>query len=149
MISEQQHVVAALAQRRQIDLDHGKTVVKVESEFPGLAFGLQVAVGSRNYAHVEWQILQPADAPERAFFEHAQELRLQADLELADLVQKDRSAFGLLEQSLLATFRVGECAFLIAEEFALDQRPRDRRAVDGDERLIGPARSVMNRLGDE
>src|SRR5215510_8985802 len=139
MPGEQQHVIAALAQRRQIDLDDGEAVVKVEPESPSLAFGLQVAVGGGDYAHVERQILQSADSPERAFFEHAQQLRLQADLEFADLVQKDRSALGLLEQPFLAPLRVGESAFLIAEEFALNQRRRDRRAVDGSEWPVGAA----------
>ena len=44
---------------------------------------------------------------------------------------------------------VGEGAFLVAEQLALEQRFRDGRAVDGDERLGLPEALVVQRLGDQ
>ena len=45
--------------------------------------------------------------------------------------------------------RVGEGALLVAEEFALQQRLRDGRAVDGQERLGLAQALIMHRLGDQ
>ena len=44
---------------------------------------------------------------------------------------------------------VGEGPFLVAEQLAFEQRLGDRRAVDGDERLIAAAAEVVDRLADD
>ena len=44
---------------------------------------------------------------------------------------------------------VGERALLVAEQFAFQQRFGERRAVDGDERLIAAAAEVVDRAGDD
>ena len=62
---------------------------------------------------------------------------------VADLVEEDRAAVGHLEQAPLARARAGEGAALVAEQLALDQLGRDRRAVDLDERLV--ARAALSR----
>ena len=146
LLGQQNHIIAALAQRRNVYLDDRQPVIKIEAESRGLAFGLQIAVRRRDDSHVERYVFQPADPPERAFFKHSQQLRLQAQFKLADLVQKERAAFGLLEQTFLASLRIGESAFLIAEQLAFDQVRGDCGAVDRDERSIGATRAVVNGL---
>src|SRR2546422_5540968 len=50
----------------------------------------------------------------------------------------------LFRSPLLALMRPGERTLLVAEQLRLDQRVRDRAAVDGDERLVAagdPSRS--------
>ena len=53
---------------------------------------------------------------------------------LADLVEKQRPAFGLLKSSGAAMSSTGECSLLMAEQLAFDQFARDGRHVDGNER---------------
>src|SRR5581483_3845766 len=43
----------------------------------------------------------------------------------------------------------GECAFLVAEEFAFDEGGDERTAIDGDEGTIGEASAEMHSAGDE
>src|SRR5207244_156110 len=57
----------------------------------------------------------------------------------AHLVEQNGPAMGELELAELPRGGAGERAPLVAEELALEQLARQRRAVDGDERL-GPAR---------
>ena len=58
---------------------------------------LEVLVRRRDHAHVRLDRLVPADAIEVAVRQHAQEPRLQLLRHVADLVEKERAAFGLLE----------------------------------------------------
>src|SRR5262245_5192715 len=149
VFSQQQNVVSALAQGRQVNLNHRKAVVKIKSKPPRIALGFQVTIGSCDNTHVERQILQSAYAAKRPLFQDPKQFCLQPQLKLAYLVQEERAALRLLEQAFFAPLRVVESAFLVSEQFALDQGRRDRRAIDGDEWLIGARRSVMDRFGDE
>jgi hypothetical protein len=94
-------------------------------------------------------IFQSSDAAKRSFLQYPKQFRLQPQLELADLIKEERAALRPLEQSFFTSLRVGERAFFMPEQFALDQGGRNRRAIDRDERLIGARRTVMNSFGDE
>src|SRR4051812_37861754 len=62
---------------------------------------------------------------------------------MVDFIEKERSIAGQLEQPLLASVCAAERAFFVTEQLGLEQRFRDRRAVDRDERFIrGCARVV-------
>ena len=65
-----------------------------------------------------------------ALLERAQELGLQRERHLADLVEEERAAVGLLEEARRALLGVGERAAHVAEQLALEQRLGHRRAVD-------------------
>src|SRR6185312_16024840 len=92
--------------------------------------------------------LLPADALEPALLEHAQELGLKAERQLADLVEEQRAAVGHLEPAGLLFGRAGERALLVTEQLALDQRLGQRGAVDGDARALRAARGAMDRARD-
>ena len=77
--------------------------------------------------------LRDCDAPdalECAFLQHAQQLGLHVGRQIADFVEKERAAVGQLETALAHRDRAREGAALVAEELGLDQRRRERRAVD-------------------
>jgi len=82
-----------------------------------------------------------ADAVVVAIREHAQQPRLQLGGHVADFVEKEGAALGLLETTLSLRRRAGEGAALVAEEFGFEQVAGNRRGVDGDEGLVG-ARTV-------
>ena len=91
----------------------------------------------------------PPDALELALLQHAQELDLRGQVDVADLVEEQRAALGQLEAALLPLLRAGERALLVAEELGFDQALRQRGAADLDERLLGPQRVVVNGVRDE
>ena len=149
VLSKLNHVVTAVSQRRNIDLNHGQPVVKVEPEAARLALCPQVPIRGRDDPCVERNVLQSTDSAECSFFKHAQKFCLQAELQLADLVQQEGAALGLFEHSFFAGLGVGEGALLVPKQFAFDQGARNCGAVDRDEWPIGTIRLVMDRFGHQ
>ena len=90
-----------------------------------------------------------AEPLELALLQHAQQLHLGGELDVADLVEKQRAAFGELEAPLLARVGAGERPLLVAEELRLDQRVRQRAAADLDERLLRARRVVVDGVRDQ
>ena len=75
-----------------------------------------------------------ADTVEGAVFEEAQQLRLELQVELADLVEEEDAvprAFGVAE---MPSRGAGEGAAFVAEQLALQEVLRNGGAVHGDER---------------
>ena len=74
----------------------------------------------------------------------AQQLRLQADIHLADFVEQQRPAIRRLEFADTACDGAGERTLLVAEQLGLQQVVRDRRTVQRDERARRAARATMD-----
>ena len=118
----------------------GHDVDAVVQVFPERAFlhaAFQVHVGGGHQPELHLDRLVAADALDLAFLNGAQQLRLQVELQIADLVEEERAAVGQLELADLLAHGAGEGALLVAEERALDQLARNGSDVDGDERPVG------------
>ena len=142
MLHEHAHVAASLAQRRQLDDDDREPVVQIEAEATAVHLGAEIAVRRRDDAHVDRDVVLAADAPDAPPLEHAEQVRLDRERELADLVEEERAAVRALERADVRAIGAGERAALVPEELALDERRDDRRAVDDDERTARCAGSL-------
>ena len=80
-----------------------------------------------------------------ALLEHAQHLGLRLQAHVADFVEEDRAAVGLLELADLLLGGAGERALLVAEQLGLDQLVGDRRAVDLHEALAAAQAVAVDR----
>jgi hypothetical protein len=125
-----------------VDGEHAQPVVQVQPELALVRPGIQVAVGGGEQAHVGADRLAAADALERLLLQDPQELRLGRQRHVADLVEEQGAAVGLLEPADAAALRPGEGALLVAEQLALQQRLGDGGTVEGQERRPGP-RAVL------
>ncbi len=96
----------------------------------------QVLIRGGDHPGVGVDGLRAADAHDDLFFQHAEELRLAAEAQVADFIEKQRAAGSELELAGARFVGIGERPFLVAEEFAFEQGFRERRAVHGDKRLI-------------
>ena len=99
VVRELEDVLPALAQRRQVDREALDPVEEVQTETSAVDLGLEIPVGGGDEADVRLARLVGADALVLAFLEHAQQLDLDARRDLADLVEEERPALGLLEAS--------------------------------------------------
>ena len=72
-----------------------------------------------------------------------------AGAHVADLVQEQGAAVALLELADAAPLGAGEGPLLVAEQLAFQQRLGDGGAVDGQERLVGPAAVVVQGPGHQ
>src|SRR5258706_42002 len=83
--------------------------------------------------HIAGDGLVAAHAAQLALLQHAQELGLHLRRDVADLVEEEGPAGGLLEQAPPGGVRAGERSLLVAEELALEEALGQRRAVDRQE----------------
>ena len=146
---QRRDVFLALAQRRQAQADDVEAMEQVFAERAGLDPLLQVLVRGGDDAHVAAHRVVAADAIELAVGEHAQQARLQVERHVADLVEEERAAVGLLEAAAARGLRAGEGAALVAEQLGLEQVLRDRRGVDRDERAAGARAVLVQGVGDQ
>ncbi len=137
MPREQRDVFGALAQAWQSHADHVEAVIQVLAERSFAHPLLQVLVRRCDHAHVRLELLMAADAVERPIRQDPQQARLQLGGHVADLIEEQRPAFGLLEAAAPLLLRAGERATLVAEELGLEQVLRHRGGIDGDEGLRG------------
>src|SRR5439155_9877412 len=130
---EIRNVLDALAQRRQAQRHYVEAEKEVLAKEALLDEDAQILVGRRDDAHVGLDRRAAADGRVLALLQDAQEPRLRLHRHVADLVEKERAALGLLETAGAAGVGAGEGALLVAEQFGFDEIARDRRHVDGDE----------------
>ncbi|MPM62402.1 hypothetical protein SDC9_109273 [bioreactor metagenome] len=86
-----------------------------------------------------------AHAVEMAVRQHPQQTRLQVKRHVADFVEEQRAALGLLEAATALRLRAGERAAFMAEQFAFQQILGDGRRVDGHERAARDRRVLVQR----
>jgi len=133
-VGERQDVLAPLAQGRYLDAHDLEPVVDVLAEGSLAHHRVEVAVRRRDDAHVDAAALRATHAADLVVLQHAQELDLKSEWDLADLVEEKRAARGRFEEAAVVAVGTGEGAPDVAEQLALEEVLRKRAAVDGDER---------------
>ena len=125
--------VVAIAKSRQRHLERIEAIEQVGAEAPLGDGPIEAGVGGRDQKDIDLG----SDAANRTHgpvVEQAQKHGLQRDRHVADLVEEQCAAVGLLDQSdRAAAPRAGERALGIAEQFGLDQAFGQGGAIDGDE----------------
>jgi hypothetical protein len=135
---ELRNVRRPFPKRRQVDREHVQPVEQVGAELPRLHQLLERAVRRRDDPDVGPDHLRAPDALERLLLEHAQELRLEVERQVADLVQEERAVVGELEAPDPSRDGARERAPLVSEQLALEEPGGDGGAVELDERTAPP-----------
>src|SRR5262245_463669 len=149
MAREQWDVAQSVAQRRQRDREDVEAVKKVGAEFALVDQSLKRLIGGGYDADFYADALRAAQPFEDAGLQHAQEPPLYLQRNLSYLIQKDRAAVGQLESPRLGRLRAGDSALFVAEQLALDQRGRKRRAVDYNEGASVAQAALVNGVGEQ
>ncbi len=131
---QQQHVTAALTQRRHRQRVDTQAVVQIGAKTPGAYLGGEVTVGGGDHPHVDTMLAVRADPLQLPALQHAQQLGLHRQWQLADLVEEQAAAVGQLELATALVHRAGEGATHVAEQLAFHQRIGQRSAVEADQR---------------
>ena len=146
---QQRNVAAALAQGRQGDRKDIEPVVQIAAKASFAHVLGQVAIGRGDHADVDVDgpgIAEPLDLP---FLQHAKQLGLDFERQLADLVEEDRALGRELEPSDLRGVGAGEGAAFATEQLALNQGGGHGRAIDHDERAATPQAASMDGAGEQ
>src|SRR5690606_18578040 len=143
------YVLRAVAQEGRVQLQHVQAVVQVFPEIPAFHGLFQINVGCGEHPHINVDRLYRADPFDLAFLQEAKKIGLQLQWQIADFVQKQGAAVGLLNAADFALVGAGECASLMAEHFRLDQVVCDRSAIDRNEGGGIAARPPVQGTSDE
>src|SRR5882762_10647458 len=149
VLRQERNVLPPLAQRRNADGDDVEPVEEILPEPPRFDGLPEVLVGGGDHArvHLDGSALpHPADL---AFLQDAQELSLDARADVADLVEKQGPAGGLLEQPAPGAGGAGEAAAGMAEQLTLEHAFGDRAAVHRDERTRRPGAGRVDGARDQ
>src|SRR5690606_22248460 len=99
MLREQEHVVAARAERRDVDAHDVDPVEQVLAETLLRDLLVEIAVRRGDDARVELELLRRPERANLALLQGAQDLRLHAHGHLADFVEEERALVRFHEQT--------------------------------------------------
>src|SRR5712691_9641370 len=129
-------VLPTVAQGRHVKRNHVQAIEKILAKGAAGDFLFEMLVCCGDDAHVDAQGSVGAHALKALFLEDAQYLRLRAKAHVADFIEEERPAIGLLKFTDLVFRRAGKAALNVPEELGLDQFLRNRRAIDFYERAF-------------
>src|SRR5439155_10454950 len=146
---EQLDVASTVPQRRHVEGEHGEAIQQVLAEGALAPGRRRVAVGRRNDAYVDLDLLLAPYAPKRSRLEHAKQFHLLVEGHFGDFIQKNRPAGRALEVADMALHGAGEAPALVSEQLRFDQLGGNGAAVDRDEIAIAARAQIVNGSGDE
>ncbi len=108
-------IVSAIAQRRQLEDDHGQPEVQVLPEFSVRHRLFEIGVGGGDHPGIDLDFLPAADPLKALFLQKAEQLDLNRGWKFADLVQEQSAAAGTFDQPLALSMSAGKGALFVAE----------------------------------
>ena len=143
LVHERPDVGDPFAERRHLQRDALDPVVDVGPEAPRLHLVLERTQRRRDEPDVHRDLRRSPDTHEPPVLEKPEQLHLCGERHLSNLVEKEGASCRRLDLAAGSLARAGESALLVAEELALEQSLRNRRAVDGDEGAVMAMREVV------
>ena len=124
-------------------------MVQVGAELPAGYTVFEVAVARRDHLEVDFQFPVTAHAADPAVLDGLEQFRLEIQVQLAEFVKKQGAAIGLLDEPPppVPGAREGPC--LVAEQFGLEQFPRERGAIDFHQRTFGSRTGMVKDACDQ
>ena len=149
MARQHSDVLAPLTQGRQAQPNHIEPVKQVLAE--GAVFHplLQVLVGGSNHTHIGFHRAMTAHPVEMAVAEDPQQPGLQVKRHVADLIEEQGAAIGLLEAAAAHGLRAGEGTALMAKQLGLQQILGNSRRVDRHKGPVGTWRMLVQCAGHQ
>jgi hypothetical protein len=144
--SQIQNIFGSLAQRRRCNADD---IQAIEQIFPEFSFGnqsFQVLMSGGDQTNIHLNGSGTADRLERPFLQHAQELDLGVERNIADFIEKQRPSVGGLKTSDFIAVSSGERPLDVSEQLAFEQSGCESAAVNADQRSIAAGAVLVNGL---
>jgi len=148
VFEQQRNVLAPLAQRRDMQLGDVQPVQQVLAEAPAAHLFQQIRLGRADHPQVDLDAAVGAQPLQGLLLQYAQQLDLLRQRHAFDLVEEQRAAGGMLDAADALALGAGEGAALMAEQLALEDGFRDRRAVQRHKRPADARAEVMQAARD-
>ena len=134
--ASERNVFLAFAQRRHEKGNHVQAVEQIFAEISLRDLFFQVFVRRGDHAGIDGDRFFESDGSESALVERAQHLRLRLQTHVADFVEEERAAVGLLKLAVLIGGGSREGSATVSEEFALDHVFGNGGAIHFDEHRV-------------
>ena len=134
--AKRHQIVESLAQWRHDNPYRTEPEIKILSQQSFANHLTCFPIGRRDQTKIDRDLALVAEPPHCSLLQHAQQFRLQINGHFGDLVQQQSAARGRFNQTAAIVVRTRECAFAIAKQLRLDQRPRNRGAIDAYKRTL-------------
>src|SRR5882724_10227446 len=144
MPQQVRNVLAPCTQWRNGQRQHMEAIKQVFAEVSGLYAIEQLTVGGRNNTNIDFDRLAAPDRLDLAFLQGAQQFHLCRKRQLADLVEKQRSAGGFHKFAGMLFGGAGEGALFVAEQDGLNKVIGNSAAVHRDERFAAAVAGAMD-----
>lgn len=142
-------VFRAVAQGGEIDLEGAEAEEEIRTEFATGDELLEGAMSGGDEAEISGARAGVADGGVFLAFNDAEEFHLDRGGDVADFVEEDGAALGMLEEAGAVGVGTGEGTADVAEEFAFHQLRAEGGQVNGNEWFAGAGRVLMDGFGDE
>jgi len=149
MLREAGEIVEAFAERGEIDAEGVEPKEEVGAEFScGGEFG-ERSVSGGDDAEVAGSGSRVADGSVFTAFDDAEEFDLDGGWDVADFIEEESAATGLLQEAFAIAVGTGEGTADVSEEFAFDDLRAESGEVDGEEGACAAGRMFVDGFGDE
>ncbi len=148
VFEQQRNVLAPFAQRRDVQLGDVQPVQQVFAEPPAAYLFEQIRFGRADHPQVDLDAAVGAQPFQGPFLQHAQQLDLLRQRHAFDLVEEQRAAVGMFDAADALALGAGEGAAFMAEQLALEDGFRNRRAVQRHEGMPRPRAEIVQAARD-
>src|SRR5690349_11897541 len=125
----------AIFEQRQVNRENGKAIIEVLAKLMFLNQFAQVRICRCHHAHVNLKTVRTSQSLHFALLQESQQLGLQAQRQLADLIEEKSAALRGVNPPNARLYRSGKCTLGVSEQFRLEQRFGNGSTVDHDERV--------------
>src|SRR5688572_4692528 len=130
MPHERWHIFGPLPQRRDPDANHFEPIEQILTEPTLLSFTPQIPVGRADEADIDFPAERLPHAPDFLLLHRAEQLGLGARRQVSHLVEKQRTAIGLFNQSRAIVNGPAERSARVPKELRLEEVIGEGGAVD-------------------
>lgn len=139
VMREEQDIVPALSQRRELYLQSAQSVVKVGPKAALRDGRTKVDLRCRHGAHVDRKLGLGPHPAHRPLLNRAQQLHLYVEWQIIDVIEQKGAPARLFETAAMALGRSGKRATLVTEQVTLSEFAGYGATGDGDERPLALA----------
>src|SRR5215468_10009834 len=148
MVGQYWDIFRNIAERWSLNVNHLQAVIHIFAKCPLFDGSFQGLIRCRDNAHIDRYRDSAADSVHRTFLENSEDFGLSRQAQIADLIQKQRSPVGFLEFSDAAIDAGGDSLF-DAEQLRFHEVVRQRRTIQGYERVLRPRATVVQGFRDQ
>ena len=149
MLYQGRNVLAPIAQGRKNDGNDVDPIVEIQPEQALLDETMQITIGSGDEPYIDASRGPGAHGPDFTLLKHSKQFGLHGERHVTQLIQKQRSPMGQLENPFSVSLSSREGASYVTKKFAFQERFCQGGTVLGEERLCRSQASPMNLSRDD